>query len=299
MEEKTTVPEESGGRAVRARAELVVQLLDDAVKVYDGVTRDISMSGFSAFLKHSSADGLRESIDFSQLTVNELKKTVAGKDLSAVLEMGLSIGPATVKPVRIEHSWRKNFDVFAAFRFKGLNESDKTALGKYLEEHGEAIAAPFDLESEEEKAKGKDIAETDVIRIIFPGRYFYLAHMRDLCEKLALERGFDKSDAMKIKVAFDEVLTNAFKHGCSDYGHDKIDVQISFDDSGIFVVVRDPGGRSFDYKKHGEFDKQFPDSSRTGLHLVSKFMDGWAVNIKQGKYTEVSFFKNRVKEEKK
>ncbi len=295
MEEKTV--ESTEGRGRRAHAELVVQLLDEATNLYDGVTRDISMSGFSAILKPSPRDGFRETIDYSQLTVNELKGTLTGKKLSAVLEMGLSIGPATVKPTRVEHSWRKNFDIFAAFHFQLLNDSDKTALAKYLEEHGEVV----ELASEpaKEEGKKKDLVESDVIRIVFPGRHFYLAHMRDLCEKLAVERGFKKNDAMRIKVAFDEVLTNAFKHGCSDYGHDKIDVQISFDDSGIFVIVRDPGGKSFDYKRYGEFDKQFPDSSRTGLHLVSKFMDGWAVNIKPGKYTEVSFFKNRPQEEGK
>ena len=42
-----------------------------------------------------------------------------------------------------------------------------------------------------------------------------------------------------------------------------------------------------------DFDRSFPASSRTGLHLVEKFVDGWVVNTKKGEYTEVSFFKNR------
>ena len=44
MEEKTA--ESTEGRGKRAHAELVVQLLDEATNLYDGVTRDISMSGY-------------------------------------------------------------------------------------------------------------------------------------------------------------------------------------------------------------------------------------------------------------
>ena len=69
---------------------------------------------------------------------------------------------------------------------------------------------------------------------------------------------------------------------------------LTFDDAGIFICVRDHAGRPFDYKKYREFDEKHPDSSRTGLHLVDRLMDGWAVNTKPGKFTEVSFYKNRT-----
>ncbi len=282
------------GRQSRTHAELVVQLLEGADRRYEGVTRDLSMSGFSAFLKRTSEGILRESVDYSLLTVHEIEGDLTGRKLSAVLEMGLSIGPVAVSLIRAEHSWRKDFDMFAAFSFESLNESDGAAITKYTNEHSD-LRKHVSVEPEE-KLGWEKTGEADVVRIAFPARHFYLTHMRDLCEKLALQGGFNQNEALKIKVAFDEVLTNAFKHGCIHYGRDKIDVQISLDTAGVFVCVRDPGGTVFDYKRYREFDKKFPDSSRTGLHLVDKFTDGWSVNTKPGKYTEVAFFKNRSQE---
>lgn len=278
------------GRENRVRAEIVVQLLDGANPRYEGVTRDLSTSGFSAFLRRISEGTLRESVDYSLLTAHEIEGDLAGRSLSAVMEMGLSIGPAAVTLIRAEHSWQKNFDMFAAFHFESLNESEIAAITRYADKHA-GLQRPVTIEPEE-GFKREETGEPDVVRIVFPARHFYLAHMRDLCEKLVLEGGFNLAEALKIKVAFDEVLTNAFKHGCTNYGRDKIDVQISLDGAGIFVCVRDPGGKPFDYKRYREFDKKFPDSSRTGLHLVDKFTDGWSVNTKPGKYTEVTFFKN-------
>ena len=211
------------------------------------------------------------------------------------MEMGLSIGPTTISLIRAEHSWRKNFDMFAAFSFEPINEGEITAISKYTDEHGRLQKMPT---QEKETLERPDTGEPDVIHIVFPARHFYLGHMRDLCEKLVIERGFNQMEALQIKVAFDEILTNAFKHGCTHYGQDKIDVQISTDSSGVFVCVRDPGGKPFNYKQYREFDQKFPDSSRTGLHLVDKFADGWAVNTKLGKYTEVTFFKNHPPEKK-
>ncbi len=279
------------GREDRTHAELAVQLLEGADRRYEGVTRDLSTSGFSAFLKRISKGTLRESVDYSLLTAHEIEGDLAARKLSVVLEMGLSIGPVAVSLIRAEHSWRKNFDMFAAFSFDSIDESESAAITKYANEHID-LQEHVSVEPEEKLGRGKT-GEPDVVRIVFPARHFYLAHMRDLCEKLALEGGFNRDEALRIKVVFDEVLTNAFKHGCIHYGRDKIDVQISLDTAGIFVCVRDPGGTVFNYKQYREFDKKFPDSSRTGLHLVDKFTDGWSVNTKPGKYTEVTFFKNR------
>lgn len=284
------------GRENRIHAELVVQLYEGGKIRYEGVTRDLSTSGFSAFLKRISEGTLRETIDYSFLTVSEIEGDLRARQLSAVMEMGLPIGPAVVSLIRAEHSWRKNFDMFAAFRFESINESEVTAIAKYADEHDRLQEVPIE---QEEKLGRKETGEPDVVHIVFPARHFYLGHMRDLCEKLVLERGFDQMEALQIKVAFDEVLTNAFKHGCTHYGRDKIDVQISTDAAGVFVCVRDPGGKPFDYKRYREFDDKFPDSSRTGLHLVDKFTDGWSVNTKRGKYTEVTFFKNHPQKEGK
>ncbi len=284
-----------GERKDRIRAEVAVQMLEGAKKRFDGVTRDVSVSGFSAFLRTVAEDSIRESIDYSVLAPEEMKQALAKMDLSVVLDMGFPIGPAALVVMRVENSWRKDFDMFAAFEFKSLNESEKVAISDYVAAQAEA-QPPVPAQAEEGPAR-EGVGEPEVVNVNFPARYFYLAHVRELCERLSREAGFAEEDAMKIKVAFDEVLTNAFKHGCINYGVDKIDVNLTFDDAGVFVCVRDPAGRPFDYRKYREFDEKHPDSSRTGLHLVDRLMDGWAVNTKPGKFTEVSFFKNRASRE--
>ena len=137
------------------------------------------------------------------------------------------------------------------------------------------------------------------IHIVLRAKYLYIAYMRDLCESMALGMGFGENDAFGIKLVVDEILTNAFEHGCTHPGNDKIDVKISFAGTGIFICVRDPGGIPFDYRKYKGVEVSSPDSVGSGLCLVDKFTDEWVVNTKPGEYTEVMSFKRKSEKEAK
>lgn len=137
------------------------------------------------------------------------------------------------------------------------------------------------------------------VHVVFHAKYSSLACMRDLCASLASNAGFNEDDVFDVTLAFDEILTNAFEHGCRHPGDDNIDVKISFAGSSISVYVRDQGGKSFDYRKYKGDRVDVSHSTVTGLHLVNKFADGWAVEIQPDEYTEVMFFKRKSKEEKK
>jgi anti-sigma regulatory factor (Ser/Thr protein kinase) len=149
--------------------------------------------------------------------------------------------------------------------------------------------------------EGKDLNREHLgdpdIHVVLRAKYLYIAYVRDLCESLALDMGFSEDDAFGIKLVVDEIVTNAFEHGCTHPGNDKIEVKVSFAGTGIFISVRDPGGKVFDHRKYRGFEANSPDSIGSGLCLIDKFTDEWVVNAKTGEYTEVMAFKKKSDKE--
>jgi anti-sigma regulatory factor (Ser/Thr protein kinase) len=67
------------------------------------------------------------------------------------------------------------------------------------------------------------------------------------------------------------------------------------DPEGITVVVRDEGGLPFDYQRYKSGRRELePGSVKSGLDIVDKIMDSWAVRTEEGKFTEVVFRKKRA-----
>jgi len=116
-----------------------------------------------------------------------------------------------------------------------------------------------------------------------------------MCEKLVAGTGFTQDEIFAVKLAFDEVLTNAFMHGSTHPGDDRIEIKLSIVEGGIYARVRDSGGKRFDYRKYKDFRTKFPQEIGTGLTLVDEFTDGWTVKTVEGEYTEVMFYKKKAK----
>lgn len=282
-------------RARRLKVKVPVQLTDDSGKVYTGMTNDVSVSGFSAFLRCKEEFVINELVNnaFVLLNFPKLEQLFFDKEFQTVFNLDAGISPQPTEVVRVENSWLRGFEVFIAARFPRMDEQTREKLTTYIDEHTEDLDQELLVDAEEEVIRNLDVSRGDTIIMQFPGRYLYIPIVRDICDQLAREIGFSDIDCFKIKVAADEVFSNAFKHGSPKHGENLITVKVTLDRKGIFIRVRDEGGIPFNYKRYRDFDRKFPDSSRTGLHLVDKFMDGWVVNTKKGEYTEVSFFKNR------
>lgn len=282
-------------RARRLRVKVPVQLTDETGKVYTGMTNDVSVSGFSAFLRCKEEFVINELVNnaFVLLNFPKLEQLFFDKEFQSVFNLDAGVSPQTTEVVRVENSWLRGFEVFVAARFAQMDDESRDNLNRYIDEHTEDIDRESLVEADEEVIRNLDVSRGDTIVMQFPGRYLYIPIVRDICDQLAREIGFSDVDCFKIKVAADEVFSNAFKHGSPKHGDNLITVKVTLDRKGIFIRVRDEGGIPFNYKRYRDFDRKFPDSSRTGLHLVDKFMDGWVVNTKKGEYTEVSFFKNR------
>ncbi|MFC1672359.1 ATP-binding protein [Planctomycetota bacterium] len=141
------------------------------------------------------------------------------------------------------------------------------------------------------------LPEDPDVHIQLKARYQYIRCMRDMCESLASRSGFNANDTYAIKLTFDEVLTNAFLHGCDHPSDDVIDVYITIQENGIYMRVRDPGGKRFDYRKYKNWRDQHPEGIGTGLALLDEFADGWTVLLEEGTYTEFMFYRKKTKED--
>lgn len=285
-------------RAKRVKVRVKVQLSQDESKDYHGITHDLSTSGFSAFLRCKEDFVVNEVLSnaFVQLNFSRMESLFFDREFRAVFNLEAPVEPLTAEVVRVENSWLKGFEVFVACRFKGAPEPTTRVLAGFVERFDTDVERSQAIAREEEEVMNLDLPDGETLTFYFPGRYLYIDIFRDLVERLARQIGFLDLDAFKIKVCADEVFTNAFKHGCPQQHENTIIVKVTLDRKGIFVRVRDEGGVPFDYRKYRDFDVKFPNSSRTGLHLVDKFMDGWIANTKPGESTEVSFYKHRVKD---
>lgn len=282
-------------RATRLKIKVPVQLTDEQGRVYTGMTNDISVTGFSAFLRCKEEFVINELVNnaFVLLNFPKLEQLFFDRPFSTVFNLEAQIAPQPTEVVRVENSWLRGFEVFVASKFTALDDDSRAGLEAYIANHTEEPGREEDLETDEDLLGTLDMSRGDTVVMQFPGRYLYIPIVRDTCERLAREIGFTEIDCFKIKVATDEVFSNAFKHGSPKYGDNLITVKVTLDRKGVFIRVRDEGGIPFNYKRYREMDRTFPESNRSGLHLVDKFMDGWVVNTKKGEYTEVSFFKNR------
>ncbi len=284
----------SNERAKRLKIRVPIQLTGPNGKIYSGISNDLSPSGFSAFLR------CREDFVVEELTDNafvlhgfpRLEQLFVGKSFRTVFNLDMQLPPWTSSINRVENSWLRGFEVFVAARFDELDSDRKSRLESYIDSRLEHLPAES-LIDDPERLRDLDAVAGDLIELRFPGRYVYIPIVRDACEQLARQSGFSETDCFKIKVTADEVFSNAFRHGSPEYGENTIEVTIKIDPAGMLVRVRDQGGVPFNFKRFRDAESTNPAADRSGLHLVDRFVDNWVVNIKQGEYTEVTFYKRK------
>jgi anti-sigma regulatory factor (Ser/Thr protein kinase) len=283
----------------RVRAELPVRLYEGDRNCFSGVTRDISISGFRVFLNRDTSDHSDNEADPLSVDLNKLLENLSEEGCYSAIDAERKIITSALRVIRTEPSSREDFEIFAVFQFDELTEDDWKAVTDYSAKTPtvEAETQVIWRGPRQAEPSGKVSTEHEDVHVVFRARYFYIAYMRDLCDKLATEMGFEHDEVFELKLAMDEVLTNALEHGCSHYGEDRVDVRISFIDDGMSINVRDPGGKSFDHTRYRGGVEADPGGVRSGLCLIDKFMDSWEVNTNPDKYTEVIFFKKKTRKE--
>jgi len=95
---------------------------------------------------------------------------------------------------------------------------------------------------------------------------------RDLLDA-ARRRGYDQRDCFALRLAVEEAIRNAFRHGCCDRSDKTIDVWWRVEPSCVEVVVDDPGP-GFDPQAVPDprRDENLENPSGRGLLLMRAYM---------------------------
>ena len=293
-----------------ARAEITICGLD-----FEGSLRELSVSHFGAFIRPGSAGGVAAAGDL-------LGIFSPGRDLTAKIEFrGRLLTPFHARVRTADASWIRDYKLLIVADLLGVSKEDEGVIaGLIAKERARAQETmflphrPASRSALRPAARPADEAKTPVrpqavkpcsppppltggeaVQVTFPARRVHSAIFRSLCEGLAQQAGFGPRDVFLIKLAADEVFTNAVIHGSERYGVSRIQGDIVLDNDGITVLVRDEGGIPFNYHRcQAGQGKGAGGSVRSGLDIIDQVMDSWAVRTEQGRFTEVIFRKKRV-----
>ncbi|GEM_PF-6471771 len=276
-------------REERSKRSSPVCFVADANTSYNGMMWDQSANGFSAFIKIFTHNVEKASIFNDFLDLDALTKKFLGKKftISYLDNNNQCFGKlreCTV--VRCERSWERDYELFLGCKYTdSLTTSEvSTSFEK------EMADVSFDDEKDKQLLKTLQESDPDVIALTFPARHFYVKYIRDMAEELATLAGFDSLSAFQIKLATDEVYTNAFKHGSPRYCQSRIRVSFIVDGSTFFVRIKDEGGCNISRKDIMRNIEKNP-GQKSGMAIVDSFMDGWAIETLKAKSTVVSFYK--------
>jgi len=251
--------------------------------------RELSVSHIAVFVRPRTGLGLAASKELAEAFM-------PGKDLSVSIELrGRILQPCRARVRTYDESWIRGYRFIVVAEFLGLTREQKETLEALILEEKKRTHCDVKPEMSKPSAMPCPVTGGEAVRVTFPARRGHSTIFRSLCEGLAQQAGFSPRDVFLIKLAADEVFTNAVIHGSACYGVSRICAHIILDNDGITVLVRDEGGLPFNYSRHqsgcGERAK---GSVKSGLDIIDRVMDSWTVRTEQGKYTEVLFRKKRI-----
>lgn len=255
---------------------------------FEGILRELSLSHFGAFVRQSP-EPIREATKDLPNLLCPCKDIVVSITLR-----GQKLPPLQARVCEWETSWIRGYRFFVIGNFCGMSKQDTDTLAGVLAEEKKRMEG-LKPQIPPIEVTPLTISGAEAIRITFPAKRAHARVFRALCESVAQQANFGPREIFMIKLAADEVFTNAVIHGSTCYGRSRITSDIVVDDEGITILVRDEGGRPFDYQRHQVTEKGTAPQAkqRSGLDIVAQTMDSWAVRIEQGKFTEVIFRKKR------
>lgn len=123
-------------------------------------------------------------------------------------------------------------------------------------------------------------------KLSIPARLERLHEVREFVDQATAEAGFDEPSRYAIKLAVNEAVTNAIRHG-SDSSEDHVALEITEGEDELFFCVGDTGL----FVHRFELPRDLPERGR-GLSFIAELMDGLEV---QPEYegTKIYFSKRR------
>ena len=108
-------------------------------------------------------------------------------------------------------------------------------------------------------------------KLSIPARLERLHEVREFVDQATAEAGFDDPSRYEIKLAVNEAVTNAIRHG-SESAEDHVDLEISDRGDELFFRVADTGL----FVHRFELPRDLPERGR-GLSFIAELMDGLEV----------------------
>ena len=119
--------------------------------------------------------------------------------------------------------------------------------------------------------EGGGSAERDRRALSIPARLERLAEVRDFVDRAADDAGFDEAARYEIKLAVNEAVTNAIRHG-SDSPDDPVEIVVSDEGGRLDFCVADTGM----FVHRFELRRDLAERGR-GLGFIAELMDGLEV----------------------
>ncbi len=260
---------------------------------FEATLRELGVTHIAAFVRPQVVG--KESCP-TEKGVNVAAAFAPGEEFAASIQVrGRSLPRVRARVRQCEQSWIRGYKCLVVADILAATRNEEEAIESVVMEERERASVSVKPQTVRPASPLSPLERAEAVRVTFPARRGHSAVFRALCECLAQEAGFSQHDAFLIKLAADEVFTNAVIHGSERYGVSRVHADIVVDKEGITVVVRDEGGRPFNYHRHqAGRDESQAGSARSGLDVIDKVMDNWTVRTEMGRYTEVIFRKKRV-----
>ena len=125
-------------------------------------------------------------------------------------------------------------------------------------------------------------------KLSIPARLERLHDVREFVDQATAEAGFDDPSRYEIKLAVNEAVTNAIRHG-SQSVEDRVDLEIADRGDELFFCVADTGL----FVHRFELPRDLPERGR-GLSFIAELMDGLEVRPEY-EGTRICFTKRGVR----
>jgi anti-sigma regulatory factor (Ser/Thr protein kinase) len=124
-------------------------------------------------------------------------------------------------------------------------------------------------------------------KLSIPARLERLHEVREFVDDATAEAGFDEPSRYGMKLAVNEAVTNAIRHG-SDSADDDVALEITEGEDELFFCVADTGL----FVHRFELPRYLPERGR-GLSFIAELMDGLEVHPEY-EGTKIYFSKRRT-----
>jgi anti-sigma regulatory factor (Ser/Thr protein kinase) len=281
----------------RAEFAREVQVFLDSDTTAHGLTRDLTPESVSIFLSLKGAQSFLKGVIGSdgQAKLSEVRKKLVDQIILISIGDAHVSEPLDLRVLRVDPSWQKGYDLFIAGRFQNLNDFQIKELEKACPSVlvRQSSDAPYRSSSLPIFRKKLEIGESEKVQLQYSNSYPNVRSTRDFVAGLAGYHGFSEEEVYQIKLISDELLMNAFLYGSREDDLNNTNLNLTFGPEGMVFEVIDHAGAHFNDRPY-HLRRDVRSGPVGGLALVEAYSDDWQVEINNGNFTKVTYFKSKT-----